>query len=90
MLLASAYINSDEILIALHRFGFYCKILLPIIVTSEQENPNAFHYLLILHFVQLLFCVVFKTDAGGKTVKLHAGSQWIFRLSDHKNPIKID
>ena len=39
MLLTSAYINSDEILIALHRFGFYCKILHKIIVTSEQENP---------------------------------------------------
>ena len=89
MLLTSAYINSDEILIALHRFGFYCEIPHKIIVTSEQENPNAFHYLLILHFVQLLFCVVFKTDAGGKTMKLHTDSQWIFRLSDHENPIKI-
>ena len=39
MLLTSAYINSDEILIALHRFGFYCKIPHKIIVTSEQENP---------------------------------------------------
>ena len=42
MLLASAYINSDEILTGFHRFGFYWKIPHKIIVTSEQENPNAF------------------------------------------------